>query len=63
MDFKLMYSHKWHIWFNYGEGQTDVYAPDLPSAEKEARAYCLKQKVLVDRKPFNDIIAKIDMVA
>ena len=24
MDFKHMYAHKWHVWFNHGEGQTDV---------------------------------------
>lgn len=62
MDFKHMFAHKWHVWFNHGEGQADVYAPDLKTAEKEARAYCLKQKVLVDRHLFDDIIKKIELV-
>lgn len=63
MDFESMYSHKWHVWFNHGEGQADVYAPDLETAKKEARAYCLKQKVLVDRHLFDNIIQRIEKVA
>ena len=60
MDFKHMLKHKWHVWFNHGEGQADVYAPDLETAKKEAKAFCLKQKTLVDRRLFNDIIAKVE---
>ena len=63
MDFKSMYSSKWHVWLNHGEGQIDVYAPDLETAKKEARAQCLKRKVLVDRHLFDDIIQHIEKVA
>lgn len=63
MDFKQMLKHKWHVWFNHGEGQTDIFAPTLEDAKKEAYAYVLKQKTLVDRHPFDDIIQKMEKVA
>lgn len=61
MDFKNMLKHRWHVWFNHGEGQADVYAPDAETAKKEAKAWCLKHKTLVDRRLFDNIICKIEM--
>lgn len=62
MDFKEMFKHKWHVWFNHGMGQTDVYAPTLEEAKKEAFSWCRKQKTLTERTSFADIIQKVEMV-
>ena len=62
MDFKNMLKHRWQVWFNHGEGQAYVYAPDAVTAEREAKAWCLKHKTLVDRHLFDNIIAKIKQV-
>ncbi len=62
MDFKEMFKHKWHVWFNHGMGQTDVYAPTLEEAQKEAFAWCRKQKSLTERTAFSDIIQKVEMI-
>ena len=62
MDFKEMFKHKWHVWFNHGMGQADVYAPTLEEAKKEAFSWCRKQKTLTERTSFTDIIQKVEMV-
>ena len=62
MDFKEMFKHKWHVWFNHGMGQVDVYAPTLEEAKKEAFSWCRKQKTLTERTSFADIIQKVEMV-
>lgn len=63
MDFKEMFSHKWHVWFNHGMGQTDVYAPTLEEAQKEALAWSRKQKVLIERNSVEKMICKIEEIA
>lgn len=62
MDFKEMFKHKWHVWFNHGMGQADVYAPTLDEAQKEALAWCRKQKTLVEITPLSNIIQKVEMI-
>ena len=63
MDFKKMFSHKWHVWFNHGMGQTDVYASTLEEARKEALAWCRSQKVLIERNSAEKMICKIEEIA
>lgn len=63
MDFKNMFSHKWHVWFNHGMGQADVYAPTLEDACKEALAWSTKQKTLLDTRPLSNIINKVEQVS
>ncbi len=62
MDFKNMFSHKWHVWFNHGMGQTDVYASTLEEAQKEAIAWHRKQNTLVDRVSLSNMIQKVEMI-
>ena len=57
-----MFKHKWHVWFNHGMGQIDVYAPTLDEAQKEAFAWCRKQKTLVEITPLSNIIQKVEMI-
>ena len=63
MNFKEMFKHKWHVWFNHGMGQTDVYAPTLEEAKKNALAWCRKQKVLLERAKLDDMIYKVEETA
>lgn len=62
MDFKEMFKHKWHVWLKHGMGQIDVYAPNLEEAQKEAFAWCRKQKTLVERISLFDMIQKVEMI-
>ena len=56
-----MFSHRWHVWFNHGMGQTDVYAPTFEEAQREAVAWCRKQMAMVDLLQFESLICKLEM--
>lgn len=62
MNFKEMFKHKWHVWFNHGMGQTDVYASTQEEAQKEAIAWHRKQNTLVDRVSLSNMIQKVEMI-